>query len=241
MAPAEQCLVTGKKHALWAILALPSLTASASELAYTFLDFARPKSTVDATGVQTPVPGQTVRVNALEGDGIAVAGSLAVGQRFYLGGSYRSSIVDVTGVITSPLVTVTVADTFDLVQTNLAFGYVHEIGDELDLIAEISYDSSNYDFGSFAGENFDLDDSGAGGRIGLRWNPTTPVEIYAFARYSPVAKPVLSERTYDTGSSASAGVRWYFFENLGVGIEFDSGDIDTTTISMRFSFGNLPW
>jgi hypothetical protein len=233
--------VTGKKHALWAILAAPSLTASASELSYTFLDFQRPQSTIDATGVQTPVPGQTVEINALDGEGIAVAGSLAVGQRFYVGGSYKSSVVDVTGVVSNPLVTVNVADTFDLVLSNLALGYVFEIGDELDLIAEISYDTANYDFGSFAGENFDLDDSGAGGRIGFRWNPALPVELYVFGRYSPVAKPVLSEGTYEQGSSVSAGIRWYFFENLGVGLEYDSGDIDTTTISMRFSFGNLPW
>jgi hypothetical protein len=233
--------VTGKKYALWTMLALAPLTVSASELSYTFLDFQRPEVSVDAFGVQSPVPGQTVQINALDGDGIAVAGSLKVGQRFYVGGSYKSSIVDVTGVISNSLVTLNVADTFDLVQTNLAFGYIHPIGDELDLIAELSYDSANYDFGSFAGENFDLDDSGAGGRIGLRWNPARPVELYLFGRYSPVAKPALSERTYEDGTSFSAGVRWYFFENLGAGIEYDSGDIDTTTISMRFSFGNLPW
>jgi hypothetical protein len=233
--------VTGKKHALWTLLALSPFTASASELSYTFLDFQRPEVSVDAFGVQTPVPGQAVQINALDGDGIAVAGSVKLGQRFYVGGSYKSSIVDVTGVISNSLVTINVADTFDLVQTNLAFGYIHEIGDDLDLIAELSYDSANYDFGSFAGENFDLDDSGVGGRIGMRWNPVLPVEVFVFGRYSPVAKAALSSRSYESGSSASAGVRWYFFENLGAGIEYDSGDIDTTTISMRFSFGNLDW
>jgi hypothetical protein len=138
-------------------------------------------------------------------------------------------------------VTLNVAGTFDLVQADVFFGYKHEIGDELDLIAELSYDFSNYDFGSFAGETFDLEDSGAGARFGLRWNPTLPVELYLFGRYSPVAKPNLSARTYENGSSVSAGIRWYFFENLGAGLEYDSGDVETTTISMRFSFGNLPW
>ena len=230
-----------KKHALWVILALPSFTAWASELSYTFLDFQRPQASVDAFGVQTPVPGQTVRINATDGDGIGVGGALAVGQRFYLGGSYKSAIVDVTGVISNPLVTLNVADTFDLVQTNLVFGFVHEIGDELDLVAELSYDRANYDFGSFAGENFDLDDSGVGARFGFRWNPTLPVELYLFGRYSPVAKASLSTRTLENGTAFSTGLRWYFFENLGAGIEYDSGDVDTTTISMRFSFGNLPW
>lgn len=233
--------MTIKKHALWAMLALPLFTASASELSYTFLDFQRPDVSVDARGVQTPVPGQTVQIDALDGDGIAVAGSLAVGQRFYAGGSYKSSIVDVTGVVSNPFVTINVADTFDLVQTNLVFGYIRPFGDELDLVAELSYDTANYDFGSFAGENFDIDDSGLGARIGVRWNPVLPVEVYLFGRYSPVAEAELSQRSYEAGTSFSAGVRWYFWENLGAGIEYDSGDVDTTTISMRFSFGNLPW
>jgi hypothetical protein len=182
-----------------------------------------------------------VQIDALDGDGIAVGGSLRVGQRFYVGGSYKSSVVDVTGVVSNPFVTINVADTFDLVQTNLVFGYIQAIGDELDFVAELSYDSANYDFGSFAGENFDLDESGAGGRVGLRWNPARPIELYLFGRYSPVAKAALSEGAYEKGSSVITGFRWYFFENLGAGIEYDSGDIDTTTISMRFSFGNLPW
>jgi len=230
-----------KSYAVWAILAMPCLPASASELSYTFLDFQRPEVTVDATGVQTPVPGQSVQIDALDGKGIAVAGSLALPHGLYFNGSYKSSVVDVTGVVSNPQVTVNVADTFDLVSSNLALGYAHEFGDNFDLIAEISYESSNYDFGSFAGENFDLEDSGAGARLGFRWNPARPVEFYVFGRYSPVAKPVLSERTYEPGSATTAGIRWYFFENLGVGIEYDSGDVDTTTISMRFSFGNLPW
>jgi hypothetical protein len=220
---------------------MPSFAASASELSYTFLDVQRPETTVDATGVQTPVPGQTVKINALDGKGIAVGGSLALVHGLYFGGSYRSSIIDVTGSISSPLVTVNVTDTFDLVVSSLAFGYAHEFGDNFDLIAEISYDFSNYDFGSFAGENFDIEDSGAGARLGFRWNPATPVELYLFGKYSPVAKALLSEGTFEKGNSAILGVRWYFFENLGVGIEYDSGEVDTTTISMRFSFGNLPW
>ena len=231
----------GKRTLLWATLALPPLTASASDLSYTFLDFQRPKSTVGTSGVQTPVPGQTVRINAHGGEGIAMGGSVAIGRRFYAGGAYRSSVVGVTGVVSNPLVTVNVADTFDLVVTSLAFGYIKPIGDELDLVAELSYDSTNYDFGSFAGENFDLDDTGAGARVGLRWNPASPVELYGFARYSPVAKALLSQRATDSGGSVSVGVRWYFFENLGVGLEHESGDVDTTTISMRFSFGNLQW
>ena len=202
------------------------------------MDFQALDNSVDAVGIQQPVPTQTVRVNTRDGDGIAVAGSMGIGPRFYLSGYYKSSIINVDGTISNPLTTVDVRDNFDLVLANLAFGYIHEIGESLDLVAEISYDSSNYDFGSFAGENFDLNDTGAGARLGFRWNPRPPVELFVFGRYSPLAKPILSERRYDKGSSINAGVRWYFFEDLGVGIEYESGDNEAMTLSMRFSFGN---
>jgi hypothetical protein len=221
-------------------ISLPSF-ASASELAYTFLDFEALDTSVTAAGAKTPVPGQTVQIETKDGDGIAVGGSLAVKKRFYMGGFYKSSIVDVVGQVSSPLTTVDLTDTFDLVQSNLYGGYIHAIGDKLDLVFQLSYESSNYDFGSFVGENFDLDESGLGGLFGVRWNPHRAIELFVSGRYSPVAKPLLSEGRHESGSSVSAGLRWYFFENLGMGIEHESGEVDMTTISMRFSFGNLPW
>ena len=230
-----------KKAVACALAILSPSLASASELAYTFLDFEALDTSVTAAGTKTPVPGQTVRIETKDGDGIAVGGSLAVKKRFYMGGFYKSSIVDVVGEVSSPLTTVDLTDTFDLVQTNLSGGYILPVGDKLDLTFELSYESSNYDFGSFVGENFDLDDSGVGGLFGVRWNPHRAIELFITERYSQLAKPLLSEGRYESGSSVNVGLRWYFFENLGVGIEHESGEVDITTISMRFSFGNLPW
>ena len=218
-----------------------SSLAQASELSYTFLDFQRLDNTVEVAGVQSPVPLQTVSVNTRGGDGIAVGGSMAAGDRFYLSGVYRSSIIDFSGIVTSPLATLNVADEFDLTLGRLSLGYLRPIGEELDFIAEISYDSVNWDFGSLAGENFDLDDTGVGAQVGLRWNPVRSVELFAFARQSPVAKPNLSTRTLESDTTAHVGVRVYLFRDLGIGLEHESGEVETTTISMRFSFGNLPW
>lgn len=221
-----------------AALAFP---AWGSELAYTFMDFQALDVTTHAVGTQTPVPGQTVNITTRDGDGVAVAGSLAAGKRFYLGGAYRSSIVHLDGKVTSPLTSVAVANTFDLTSTRLAFGYLHPIGEKADLIAEISYDSVTYDFGSLAGENFDVRKSGAGAQVGFRWNPVRALEIYGFGRHLPAGKPKLSALELEPDTIVNAGLRWYFFQGLGVGIDFESGDVKTTTISMRFNFGNLPW
>ena len=233
--------VTTWRLALWAIAAAaPSLAARATDLSYTFLDFESLDNTVEKTATQSPVPGQTVQIQTSGGRGIAAAGSYLFGERFYFAGGYKSSVIDYSGVVTSPLATDHATGTFDLVGSNLALGYLHKFGDRLDFTADIGYESATYDFGSIAGENFDLKDSGVGAHIGFRWNPRKPFELFVTGHYSPVEKADLTGHRFESGTSVSAGVRWYFFEALGVGIEYESGDVDVTTISMRFNFGNLP-
>src|SRR5690606_23597432 len=105
---------------------------------------------------------------------------------------FATSIVDIEGVVTSPLAVATVRGEFDLLASSLAVGYVHELGPELDAFGELSYDSTEYDFGSFAGEQIDVDDSGIGLRVGLRWNPSPRIELFTSVKYSPVGKPMLA-------------------------------------------------
>jgi len=233
--------VRPQRLAVWAIIAaLPSLTARATDLSYTYLDFQSLDNTIDKTAQQSPLPGQTVTIKTSGGNGIAAAGSYEFGDRFYFGGYYRSSVIDYSGVVTSPLASDQATGTFDLVASNLSIGYVHKFGDKLDFFADIGYESSFYDFGSIGGEHFDLKDSGAAADLGFRWNPRKPFELFVAGHYSGVEKADLTAHRYESGTSIKAGVRWYFFQNLGLGLEHESGDIEVTTISMRFSFGNLP-
>ncbi|HEY8555233.1 MAG TPA: hypothetical protein VIL43_11930 [Burkholderiales bacterium] len=230
-----------ERTAVAALLTAHAAAAGASDLSYTFIDFKVLSPSVDATGIQTSAPGQTVQVATGDGDGIAVAGGMLLPARFYLAGEFASSVIDVDGVVVSPLTVAQVSGEFDLVTSTLAVGYQRELGENFDVIAEISYDSAEYDFGSFAGERFDTDGSGAGARLGFRWNPVPPFELFASAKYSPVGEVSLDARELDSETRVSAGLRWYFFEDLGVGVDYESGDASMLTLSMRFSFGNLPW
>jgi hypothetical protein len=213
----------------------------ASELSYTYLDFRYVANDVEGFGVQTPVPTQTVTVETEDGDGISVGGSVAIGEHFYFVGSYQSAIIDVTGDVVNLLGVTPVDDNFDFVVTGLGFGYQKELRPTLDLNAELLYDAVDYDFGSFAGEDFDTHDSGAGARIGLRWNPVEPLEVAGFVRWSPVGKPDFTTQTLDSDTLIGVGVSWYFIEDLGVGVNYEVGAVDTLTVSMRFSFGRLPF
>ncbi|HUF74562.1 MAG TPA: FG-GAP-like repeat-containing protein, partial [Gammaproteobacteria bacterium] len=215
--------------------------AVASELSYTFLDFKGYDQTLDVSGSQEPAVGQNVSIASDKGDGIGISGSLGMGDRFFLSGSFTSSIVDFEGIVTSPLAEVTLADTYDRVTSTFSVGYLVPIGDELDLLFALTYDSQELDFGSLAGENFDVDDSGAGASLGLRWNPARPVELYLYSRYSPVGKVSLDELAFDDDITVGAGFLWYFFEDLGFGADFESGQTDTFSLTLRFNFGTLQW
>jgi hypothetical protein len=212
--------------------------AAASELSYTFVDLSAQGVETTASGTQI-VGTQAVAVGSGEGDGLGVGGQLAVGRQFYVGGQFRTAVVDVNAVVTSPLVVEPVAGNFDLITSRVALGYARELRENMDVFAELAFESVEYDFGSFAGENFDTDDSGAGMSVGARWNPVPALEIFGAVRYSAIGEAGLSTRTFESATSVAAGLRWYFFEDLGLGFDYEFGDVDALSISLRFGFGEM--
>jgi hypothetical protein len=215
--------------------------AAAADKSYTFVDFGGTQIFSDYNGTQSSAATQTVEVQSDKGDGLMVSGSLAVGRWFYVGGGYESDVVDVNTVVSSPLAVATTSGNFDLTRTRAAFGFVHSFSEKFDLFAEATYDGINLDFGSFAGENFDVDESGAGFGVGVRFNATPKVELYAAAHGSSVGRVDLNSLQADSGTEAQAGLRFYFFQDLGVGFDYRGRQdhLNTFTVSMRFGFGEL--
>mgnify|MGYP006187899623 CR=1 FL=1 len=84
------------------LAALFAPSALSSELGYSYLDFSVLNAWADDSGQLSPVAGQTVEVSADQGDGLAVVGGLAIAQRGYIQAGYRSAVIDVDAVVTSP-------------------------------------------------------------------------------------------------------------------------------------------
>jgi hypothetical protein len=233
-----------KKHAA-ALCALalaigwPAARGEAADLDYSFVDFGAVGLQGGLQGIKAPTPTQTVAIDTNTGEGLMVAGSLGVGERFYLRGSYDSAVIDVDAVVQSPLALVRTGGNFDRTVSRAAFGLHHSFNRKLDGFAEITWDSVNYDFGSFAGESFDAKDSGAGFGVGVRWSATDALEIHAAVHASPVGDVDLTSSTLSSGAETTVGLRYYFFQDLGFGVELRSGDVDALTLSMRFGFGEL--
>jgi len=230
-----------KRISIAAAACMLSGTAAASDLSYTFVDFRVLATSVEAFGVRPATPGQDVALDTGDGDGISVAGSVALPAGFYLTGAFNSSVVDVEATITSPLTVAEVDDEFDLITSSFGIGYRRELRPNFDVTLELTYDTAEFDFGSLAGENFDTEDSGTSARLGFRWNPAEPFELYASAGPSPYGEILLDERRFESATVVNTGIRWYFFPDLGLGVDYQSGDLSALTLSMRFSFGNLPW
>jgi hypothetical protein len=212
--------------------------AVASDLSYTFIEFG-------SIVAESSVPGtqeaglQTVSLTPEDGDGIVIGGSLAIANHFYIAGSYHAAVISTDAVISSPLATTTVAGSFDWSTSRVAFGGIVPIGDRVDLVFELGQRSVHFDFGSFAGENFDTSDTAAELTAGIRFNPTPSLELAIAAVSSGVGEVDLSTRTFDKGSRATAALRWYVFEDIGLGLDVATGDVEYLGGSIRFGFGDL--
>ena len=224
---------------LAAVSGATTLAAQPSDLSYTYVDFQAVSNSGGEAGEQVPVPGQTVRVLTEEGDGVSIGGSVAIGQRFYVRGRFETSVIDVNAVVTNPFGVSTAADNFDLIRSRLAFGYYREIQETFDLMVELSLDSTEYDFGSFAGESFDMSDDGAGVLVGFRWNPRPPLEVSGYAHHSAVGQADLTTGLFEADTTVGVGVMWYFFRDLGIGLDYSDAQEGSVAFSMRFSFGDL--
>src|SRR5690606_30984695 len=129
---------TTHHFALSVLLAASAGPAAASDLSYTYIDFRVLNNSVDASGIQSPIVGKDVMLDAGDGHGISVAGSLALPSGFYLTGAFNSSIIDVDATITSPLAVETVRDEFDLIRSSFGIGYARELAENFDLIFELT-------------------------------------------------------------------------------------------------------
>jgi hypothetical protein len=213
-----------------------SATASAQELRYSWLDLSYMGQDVDGiAGTQeTPVADQFVDVEANDGDGVRFRGSYALGERFYLFGEYGSTDIDVDAVVSNPNIDpINTSDEFDLTSIRGGLGLRWGVGFNTDIIFEVSYDSIDYDFGSFAGESFDVDSKDAGGAIGIRHLFGDDFEVRAHGRYAGAAVVDLNALEFETGMMYGAGFSWQIVRGFAIVGDYETGDVDSWSVGFR--------
>ena len=227
------------RKVLYACVVLLSLglagTASAQEVRYSWLDLSfmgQDVGGLDGT-LQTPVPDQFVDVNAKDGDGVRFRGSYAIGKSFYFFGDYGSTDIDVDALVTNDQGSFAASDEFDLTTIRGGFGYHYGIGFSTDIYAEISYDSVDYDFGSFAGESFDTHAKDAGVALGIRHMLNDDWEVRANGRYSSQAAVDLITKEFESGAFFGVGFSWEIVRGLALIGDYETGDVDSWAIGFR--------
>lgn len=210
--------------------------ASAQELRYSWLDLSFMGQDVGGIeGTQeTPVVDQFVDVQGEDGDGVRFRGSFALGENFYVFGDYGSTDIDVIATVRNPQIEPTEAtDEFDLTTVRGGLGFRWRIGFSTDITFEVSYDSIDYDFGSFAGESFDADAKDVGGGIGIRHMLSDNWEVRAFGRYANGAALDLNTLEFESGALYGAGFSWQLVRGLAIVGDYEAGDVDTWSLGFR--------
>lgn len=207
--------------------------AAAQEIRYSWMDMSFVGQDIDRSGVQVPIPGQSVEVVGSDGSGIRFRGSIGTWKNLYLFIDYGSTDIDVDAIITNSQGIFEASDEFDFTAIRGGLGWKLSIFNKTDIFAEVSYDSTDFDFGSFAGENFDIDAQEIGGALGFRTLFGDHFELKVQGRYSNVGDIELSTLEFDSDMLYSIGFAWNVIRGFSIVGDFETGEFSSYGLGFR--------
>ena len=158
-----------------------SLSAYAQEeVRYSWIEIGYVQQDVSRYGVQfDPALTQTVEVRGSDGTGTKFRGSVGTWRNFFAFIDYNSSDIKVDAVVTNPQGVFPAQDEFDFTSVRGGVGVKWTLSPTTDFYGAVSYDSMDFDFGSLAGENFDVGDKDFGAEVGVRSIFAKKIELRA--------------------------------------------------------------
>jgi hypothetical protein len=207
--------------------------AAAQEIRYSWLDMSFMGQDIDRSGVQVPIPGQSVEVAGSDGSGIRFRGSIGTWKNLYLFVDYGSTDIDVDAIIRNSQGTFEASDEFDFTSIRGGLGWKWSVFNKTDLFAEVSYDSTDFDFGSFAGENFDADAQEIGAALGFRTLFGDNFEVKVQGRYTEVGDIDLSTLEFDSDTLYSIGFAWKLIRGFSIVGDYETGEFSSYALGFR--------
>jgi len=209
--------------------------ATAQEVRYSWVDMSFMGQDVDRAGSLTPLPGQTVDIAVTDGSGVRFRGSVGTWKNFYLMVDYASTDVDLTGTVTNTNTGFVqeFADEYDVTSIRGGIGYKYSIRYGTDIYGEVTYDSLDFDFGSFAGENFDMDRQDIGASLGVRTMIGRKFMVHAHGRYTDIGDTDLTTGILDPDTLFGVGVAWEVIRGLSIVGDYEAGEISSWSIGFR--------
>lgn len=209
--------------------------AAAQEIRYSWMDMSFMGQDVGRQGALSPLPGQVVDISASDGSGVRFRGSVGTWKNFYVMIDYGSTDIDLTGLVSNSNTGFeeVIEDEFDYTTIRGGIGLRYPLRYDTDIFGELTYDSLDFDFGSFAGENFDMDRQEAGGRLGVSTMFGDHVQAYMHVRYSALGDADLTTGFFDTDTLVGVGAAWEVIRGLSLVGDYESGEFSNWSIGFR--------
>ena len=178
--------------------------------------------------------GQTVAIASVEdGNGIKFRASVGTWHNLFAFVDFNSSDLNVDVTVTSPQGQDSATGEFDFTAVRGGIGFKWSVMHKTDIYAAVSYDSTDLDFGSFAGENFDTGDKDVGGQVGVRSIFGDKLELRANVRYSGVGDVDLTTGIWDSDSLFGIGFGYEVIRGLSITGDYESGQFNSWNIGFR--------
>ena len=207
--------------------------SGAQEVRYSWMDLSFRAQDIDEQGSQVPIVGQTVDVDAGDGDGVRFRASLGTWNNFYVVFDYVSTDIDVDAVVTNAQGVFPASDEFDYTAIRGGVGYRVPLRFDTDLYGEVTLDNVELDFGSFAGENFDVDVQDIGASIGVRKMFGDRLEMRLYGRLTPGGDAELSTRALDDDTLIGAGFGFTLVRGFSIVGDYESGEFSNFSLGFR--------
>jgi len=220
--------------ALLLVLMATMNVASAQDVRYSWFEFGFMGQDVSRSGSSfDPILNQGVDISATDGTGIRFRGSVGTWYNLYAFVNFDTTDPTVIGVVSNDQGQFPAEDKFDLTSLRGGIGYKYSLTYKTDIVAELGYDSVTYDFGSFAGEDFDVDKQDFGVLLGVRSMFNDDLEIRGHARFTNVGDVDLTNKTFDSDVLFGVGLGYTLIRGLSVTVDYELGEVKTWSVGFR--------
>ncbi len=217
------------------LLMICSSATLAQNVRYSWFEMSYVQQNIGEGGTLTDdLIGQTVDISSEDdGNGIKFRGSVGTWHNLFIFVDFNSSDLIVDATISNSQVQLSASDEFDFVAIRGGVGVKWSVTHNTDVYAAVSYDSTDLDFGSFAGEDFDTGEKDMGAQVGVRSIFGDKLELRANVRYTGVGDVDLTSGIWDSDTLFGVGFGYELVRGLSITGDYESGQFKSWNIGFR--------
>ncbi len=216
------------------LLMVCSSATLAQDVRYSWFEISYVQQDIGKDGSMTDeLLGQTVTISSTDGNGIKFRGSVGTWHNLFAFVDFNSSDLIVDATVSNSQGQVSARDEFDFTAIRGGVGFRWPVMQKTDIYAAVSYDSTDLDFGSFAGENFDASTKDLGATVGIRSIFRDKFELRANIRYSGVGDVDLTTGIWDSDTLFGVGFGYELIRGLSITGDYESGQFNSWNIGFR--------